>query len=145
MPFLGTVPTMTPPYEVITELRFGKQPSQQQLSIKPQAHLHWRRPHIILHYLLTQKHCSLSSEQHSLTGDDQRHIWKCKHALPLLCQHSLAGCVSQKILTEHIVVSLFPLCFSMLNSQRHNKINQFTLPIKASWPSNNNPILLKET
>lgn len=24
MPFLGTVPTMTPPYEVITELRFGK-------------------------------------------------------------------------------------------------------------------------
>lgn len=126
MHFLGTVPTVTPPYEVITELRFSKQSSQHRTAQHKTFQWNSRRiftegDSISLCIIYWLKNIlPLLWAAFLLTARDQRHICKFKHALPLLCTHSLASFVwmlylktqqtcseSQKILTEHIVVSLF--------------------------------------
>lgn len=160
MSFLGMVPEMTPPCEVI-KLWFSKQPflhhTAQHKTFQWNHRListagdsiwfciiYWLQNSILFHrrglkthFVNFNKYCRGCTNIH----------W------PVLCQCSIWTCPWKQDTTDILWVTknpdrahcCFPFqCLSVSNSQKDNKTTQFTLPIKASWSSNNNPVLLKE-
>lgn len=158
------VPKMTPPCEVITELWFSKQPFQHH-TVQHKT-FQWNHRLIstagdsiwfcIIYWL---QNSILFSEQHfSHRRGLRTHFVNfnkyCRGCTnihwPVLCRCYIWTCPWKQDTTDILWVTkkfwqstlLFPL--SVSNSQKDNKPIQFTLPIKASWSSNNNPVFLKE-